>query len=404
MSTWKVTNDMVDSLSSSKLTGALPAIDGSNLTGVSGFPDTTSADDPATNTNPVGGVGTVWTNSTSGETYVCTDATTDANVWTNVGAGSGDVLPWVYAGSTSGYTFGGSKGSGATNNSDHIDKYSFASGADAASSHVATLPYTKAYTNSAIISATHAYNMGGLEATGPGNAHGLLTRFAFASDTQDNSITGYITNSGTIGSQTCLSAGDYGFVCGGSRGSGSPSDDVDKVSTVSDSNSTASADLSIPSYQRAPATDNVYGYLANGYKGGSPAGLTRIERMSFASEVNSGEIGNTASEGIGGSAGISSATHAYIPGHQSATTGVTYSHAMKYAFASSGITTSNTFATTESAGASASSESTGFIAMGATSGNVQSNQVDTFLFSSDTTIANIGTLSRPGTGVAGAHV
>ena len=410
MSTWKVTNDMVEALSSSKLTGALPAIDGSNLTGVSGFPDTISASDPATNTNPAGGLGTVWTNSTSGETYVCTDATTDENVWTNVGGGSGDVEPWVYAGSTSGYTFGGSKGSGASNNSDHIDKYSFASGASAPSSQVASLPFSSAYTNSAIISATHAYNMGGQQATGPGSAHGLMTRFAFASDTQDNSITGYIQNSGGLGSHTCLSAGAYGFVCGGSRpaGGGSPADNVDKVSTVSDSNSTTSTDLSRACYQLSPSTDNVHGYLSGGYNGVGQPGSTRIERMSFASEANSGEIGNLATEGNSGSSGISSATHAYHPGIQSAVTGVTYSHGMKYAFASSGITTSNTFAITavgsRSAGASASSASAGFIAMGATSSNVQSNAVDTFLFSSDTTIANIGTLSRPGRDIAGAHV
>ena len=54
--------------------------------------------------------------------------------------------------------------------------------------------------------------------------------------------------------------------------------------------------------------------------------------------------------------------------------------------------------------ASASSESNGFIAMGATSANGQSNSVETFLFSSDTSIANIGTLSRPGRDIAGAHV
>jgi len=395
-------------LPAANLTGALPAISGAALTGINSVTKSTS--DPAINTNPSTGVGTLWLNKNSGEMYVCTDATAGENVWTNVGAGTGDVQPWVYAGSTSGYTFGGSKGSGASNNSDHIDKYSFASGASAPSSQVASLPFSSAYTNSAIISATHAYNMGGQQATGPGSAHGLMTRFAFASDTQDNSITGYIQNSGSLSSQVCLSAGAYGFVCGGYRGNGGLSDNVDKVSTVSDSNSTASTDLSRPTYQMSPATDNVHGYLAGGYKGNPAptAGSTRIERMSFASEANSGEIGNLATEGNSGSSGISSATHAYHPGIQSAVTGVTYSHGMKYAFASSGITTSNTFAITavgsRSAGASASSASAGFIAMGATSSNVQSNAVDTFLFSSDTTIANIGTLSRPGRDIAGAHV
>ena len=105
-----VTNAKIDSVSTSKVSGtlpalnanavtglnaanlvgsAMPAIDGSNLTGISSF--TKNANDPAGNTNPAGGVGTIWANTTSGELYVLTDATTDANVWTNVGNGTGPI-------------------------------------------------------------------------------------------------------------------------------------------------------------------------------------------------------------------------------------------------------------------------------------------------------------------------
>ena len=136
MSTWKVTNDMVDSLSSSKLTGALPAIDGSNLTGVSGFPDTTSANDPATNTNPAGGVGTTWINSTNGELFLCTDATTDANVWTNVGSGEGNIVPYAWQGSNYGYSAAGEYVVGPNNHPDltTYEQFSFATETD--STHV----------------------------------------------------------------------------------------------------------------------------------------------------------------------------------------------------------------------------------------------------------------------------
>ena len=47
--------------------------------------------DPTLTTNPSSGVGTIWVNSTSGETYVCTDATTNGNVWKNIGGGSGNI-------------------------------------------------------------------------------------------------------------------------------------------------------------------------------------------------------------------------------------------------------------------------------------------------------------------------
>ena len=81
----------------SMLTGALPAIDGSNLTGLvasfSGLSDTTvSATDPSNSTNPAA-VGHLWLNKISGEMFACIDATTNLNVWTNVGEGTGNIAP-----------------------------------------------------------------------------------------------------------------------------------------------------------------------------------------------------------------------------------------------------------------------------------------------------------------------
>ena len=102
--------------------GNIPAVDGSQITGIDpGF--STSTSDPAIDTNPSGGVGSLWYNKTSGEMYCCTDATTGANVWTNVGAGSGDVVPWLYGGTQYGYTHCG----GAYPYYNTIDKYSFTS-------------------------------------------------------------------------------------------------------------------------------------------------------------------------------------------------------------------------------------------------------------------------------------
>ena len=52
---------------------------------------TVSASDPAVDTNPADGVGTIFVNSTSGEMYICTDATAGENAWTNVGVGTGNI-------------------------------------------------------------------------------------------------------------------------------------------------------------------------------------------------------------------------------------------------------------------------------------------------------------------------
>ena len=67
MSTQKITDAMIESVNSSGLTGNMPAIDGSGLTGIAGFPDTSSTNDPTISSNPSGGVGHTWLNKTSGE-------------------------------------------------------------------------------------------------------------------------------------------------------------------------------------------------------------------------------------------------------------------------------------------------------------------------------------------------
>ena len=48
-----------------------------------------------------GGVGTVFLNTTSGEMFSCTDATAGANVWVNIGEGTGSI-PVTYTSATGG--------------------------------------------------------------------------------------------------------------------------------------------------------------------------------------------------------------------------------------------------------------------------------------------------------------
>ena len=103
-------------LDSADLIGALPAISASNLTGLVEGLDTTSANDPTITTNPGTGVGTMWLNSSSGELYCCTDATTNDNIWTNIGDGAGhiiaptnanDTFPDLAESATTNFTFAG---------------------------------------------------------------------------------------------------------------------------------------------------------------------------------------------------------------------------------------------------------------------------------------------------------
>ena len=109
--------------------GKIPAVDGSLLTGIVGATKSTS--DPTISTNPSGGVGTEWHNKTTGQMYICTDATAGANVWKNVGAGSGDIKPAAFQGETFGYHMGGYYVSGSWTLTNTIQKYSFTTDANA---------------------------------------------------------------------------------------------------------------------------------------------------------------------------------------------------------------------------------------------------------------------------------
>ena len=125
MSSTKLKTANIVSLDASKLTGVMPAISGANLTGVSPF--TVSASDPVITTNPSGGLGTLWMNSTSGETYILTDATAGENVWTNIGSGFGNYgksFGGNGPGTIAGFTAGGSDAGSAWN---VIDKFTFGS-------------------------------------------------------------------------------------------------------------------------------------------------------------------------------------------------------------------------------------------------------------------------------------
>jgi len=106
-----------------------PTGDGSQLTGISTVTDfasltdtTVSASDPSVSSNP-SATGHIWINKTSGEQFVCTDATSGANVWTNVGDGTGEISPviatdfLVVAGGGGGARGAGAGGAGGYRNS-----------------------------------------------------------------------------------------------------------------------------------------------------------------------------------------------------------------------------------------------------------------------------------------------
>jgi len=92
-----ITMASAKTLPAASLTGTLPALDGSALTSIGGVSTlgalssvTISTTYPTISTNP-SAVGHLWIDKVKGEMYVCTDATTGANAWINVGKGTGHI-------------------------------------------------------------------------------------------------------------------------------------------------------------------------------------------------------------------------------------------------------------------------------------------------------------------------
>ena len=251
MSVTKVTNDCIVDMAASKLTGSMPVIDGSNLTGVSAY--TQSASDPAIDTNPSGGLGTVWVNTTSGEVFSCTDATAGANVWTNVGSGTGNVGGFSLQASISGYTMGGSRGA-AGGSQNIIDKFSFTSDGDATDVGDLTASKSEIAGQS---SATHAYQSGGGPA--PKTA---IEKFSFSVGGNASIVASLsVGRSGNTGTSTET----HGYNAGGE-----PNIDViDKFVFATDGDATDVGNLSQGRHGCGGNSSTTHGYASSGYSGGA---------------------------------------------------------------------------------------------------------------------------------------
>ena len=187
----------------------LPAVDGSLLTGIESF--TKNASDPTITTNPSGGVGTEWVNTTTGRQFICTNATAGANIWKCTGGGYGDIKSWAFQGFNYGFSSGGTQNWSAP--TDQISKFSLSSDAD--SVDVANITDDRQSTGGCS-SATHGYNMGGYHS----GYINVIDKFSFTSG-GDSTAVGEL--SVVRASMATQSSEAHAYAAGGD-GSGSPSD------------------------------------------------------------------------------------------------------------------------------------------------------------------------------------
>lgn len=313
MSSTKLKTANIVSLDASKLTGVMPAISGANLTGVSPF--TVSASDPVITTNPSGGLGTLWMNSTSGETYILTDATAGENVWTNVGGGEGNInnnFPYTLGGTQHGYSGGGLLGQ---NNytSNVIDRFAFASSANA--TDVGDLSKYRRFQGMSS-SATHGYSMGGEQHTA-GNQNGghtqssTVDKFQFAASANASDV-GDLTTAKRSMSQGIIHTSTHGFAVGGDSTPVARINTIDKWQFSTDAISNNSADLTVGTQGASSGVAAVYGYSFAGQDG---SGTTNnIQKFSMTSEANATLLSSTTVYSKNGQLSFNAPNASYIMG------------------------------------------------------------------------------------------
>ena len=282
--------------------GKLPAVDGSQLTNVS--TSTNSSSNPTITTNPSGGVGTEWHNTSTGDMYICTDATAGANVWKNVGVGSGHVGTYKFQGDTYAWRIGG----GAAGV--RIERYPFASQTNA--TDVGTcLAYGSLSCVGGAKSKTHGFRVGG-DSTGTTP----IDKFAFTSGTPTVTDQGDLTigvySGGVAGN------GDYIWKAGGYRYSPNVLiTDIEKFPVATDSNASKTGDLSNSQYLCSGQSSETNGYISGGHTaaggGGHGPVTNQVHKWSFATDGNATDVLNLATS-KGYTSSNCSTTHGYAHG------------------------------------------------------------------------------------------
>ena len=383
----KVKPLMVTSFPSSRLTGAFGAISGASLTGLGDGIDTKSAsNDPAANTNPSGGVGHVWLNKTSGELFICVNATTGKNVWANVGRGSDDVVPWEYGGTTYGYVSGGY----ATNTfSNMIERFSFTSDGNSADTGQDLLSAIYYASSTGASSSTHGYSTGGyIASTARLN---VISKFQFNASSNATDV-GDLTTTRQSATQT--NSETHGYSAGGAGGLPTGAS-IDKWTFSSDANGTDVGDLNINLSTGAGSASTTHGYVA-GKNVGASAPNHKIEKFSFSTDGNATSVGNlTASTYISYCAGSSSSTHGYRHGGGEGGASTETNVIDRFAFASDGDATDVGNLTTNRGNVGGSSSTTHGYCLGGTA----LNDIDKYAYASSGNATDIGNLAASGSDV-----
>ena len=366
----------------------IPAVDGSLLTGLGGL---SGSSDPTISTNP-GTVGTKYTNTTDGEIFICTDATAGANVWTNVGAGSGNIVPLqsnVY-----GYCAGGRSPTATINN---IQRFAFASDGNATDTGDLFGPSRM---GGGCSSTSHGYIWNGLDQSPPGNALQNIFKFSFVTGS-DGALVGSLAAAvPSYGSAACQST-THGYGSGGYRQQDSPpameADEIEKWTFASDSDATDVGNLIAGSYVGASGQSSTYGYHVGGGNQYGPGPQRSyhddMNKWPFASDTNATDVGNLI-DGRGYVSATESTVNLYIAGGSTSATNVN-NHIQKRSFSSDGNSSDIANLTVARKGLGACASATyGYCIGGTTNSTAQATDIiEKWTFASDSDATDVGNLA-----------
>ena len=263
-------------------------------------------------------------------------------------------LPYTFQGTVSGYTSGGRNSTSPPEVTNRIDKFPFATNANATDVGDLTLERRAVTGQSSDVSGytSGGYPSGGYVPPGIPPSVNIIDKFPFAADAnatdvgdllsrrnslagQSSSVSGYVSGSSNVIEKFPFAsngnATDVGDLTVGRSGAGqsstengytsggSSSNVIDKFPFATDANATDVGDLTVGRVQSAGQSSSTNGYTSGGNPGpGSLGGI--IDKFPFASNSNATDVGDLSSgagaygTGYTGPAGQSSETHGYSSG------------------------------------------------------------------------------------------
>ena len=227
---------------------------------------------------------------------------------------------YCFGGSQFGYTAGGFMDGDHDPYQDVIDKFSFATDGDAVDVGNLTLP--RAY-SAGFHSTTHGYTIAG-QRRSPSTGSANIDKYSYATDA-NATIVGDLVAPATDDLGGCRMV--QGFVneantIGYAAGFESAKDAIQKISTVTDGNATASpATLHTETYHSSNACSASHGYHAGGFLATTPGGnvghalgSTVIQKFAFATDSDGTDVGDLLAQKYQSNAGGSSCSHGYSAG------------------------------------------------------------------------------------------